>query len=63
MHLPELISDLAIMLLTAGVVTVIFKNGSARGDFADLGRPEQPCRPDSSTYGVHTCVRIARVAV
>ncbi len=25
MHLPELISDLAIMLLTAGVVTVIFK--------------------------------------
>lgn len=25
MHLPELISDLAIMLLTAGVVTVVFK--------------------------------------
>ena len=25
MHLPELISDLALMLLTAGVVTVVFK--------------------------------------
>ena len=25
MHLPALISDLAVILLTAGVVTVIFK--------------------------------------
>ena len=25
MHLPELISDLAVILLTGGIVTVIFK--------------------------------------
>ena len=25
MHLPELVSDLAVILLTGGVITVIFK--------------------------------------